>query len=86
MLELMLCSMFTILPDYLFRRYRQASRLMASPRKNLALPLMSSTHRFVGRDDAAGGAAAVCRLILLAHDTFLRKSPRLATPDALAPG
>ena len=26
MLELMLCSMFTILPDYLFRRYVQGRR------------------------------------------------------------
>jgi hypothetical protein len=27
MLELMLCSLVTILPDYLFRRYRQGRRL-----------------------------------------------------------
>ena len=27
MLELMLCSMFTLLPDYLYRRYRQGKRL-----------------------------------------------------------
>ena len=27
MLELMLCSMLTILPDYLYRRYRQGKRL-----------------------------------------------------------
>ena len=27
MLELMLCSMFTILPDYLFRRYGQGKRI-----------------------------------------------------------
>ena len=26
MLELMLCSMLTILPDYLYRRYRQGKR------------------------------------------------------------
>ena len=26
MLELLLCSMFTLLPDYLFRRYRQGKR------------------------------------------------------------
>ena len=27
MLELMLCSMFTLLPDYLYRRYRQGKRI-----------------------------------------------------------
>ncbi|MGA9037736.1 MAG: HlyD family secretion protein, partial [Pseudolabrys sp.] len=27
MLELLLCSLLTILPDYLFRRYRQGKRL-----------------------------------------------------------
>src|SRR4051812_39903335 len=27
MLELMLCSMFTLLPDYLYRRYAQGKRL-----------------------------------------------------------
>src|SRR6185295_17864556 len=27
MLELMLCSLFTIVPDYLYRRYRQGKRL-----------------------------------------------------------
>jgi hypothetical protein len=27
MLELLLCSLVTILPDYLFRRYRQGKRL-----------------------------------------------------------
>ena len=26
MLELLLCSMFTILPDYLFRRYMQGKK------------------------------------------------------------
>ena len=26
MLELILCSLFTVLPDYLFRRYRQGKR------------------------------------------------------------
>jgi hypothetical protein len=29
MLELMFCSMFTILPDYLYRRYRQGKRFGA---------------------------------------------------------
>jgi len=27
MFELMLCSIFTILPDYLIRRYRQGKRI-----------------------------------------------------------
>ena len=27
MFELMLCSMFTLLPDYLYRRYRQGKRI-----------------------------------------------------------
>jgi hypothetical protein len=27
MLELFLCSLFTLLPDYLYRRYRQGKRL-----------------------------------------------------------
>jgi hypothetical protein len=27
MLELLICSMLTILPDYLFRRYRQGRRI-----------------------------------------------------------
>jgi hypothetical protein len=27
MLELILCSLFTLLPDYLYRRYRQGKRL-----------------------------------------------------------
>ncbi len=27
MLELLLCSMLTILPDYLYRRYRQGRRI-----------------------------------------------------------
>ena len=27
MLELMLCSLVTILPDYLYRRYRQGKRI-----------------------------------------------------------
>ena len=27
MLELFLCSLFTIVPDYLFRRYRQGRRI-----------------------------------------------------------
>ena len=26
MLELLICAMFTVLPDYLFRRYRQGKR------------------------------------------------------------